>query len=60
MVTWCVCETAHLDCAGRTEGAAGLAADPLFRPLSLVLGAALLTCALSVSVFMQYARRDSD
>ncbi|KAI6213509.1 hypothetical protein M3Y94_00158900 [Aphelenchoides besseyi] len=56
-VTWCVCETAHVDCAIRTSGPPGLWNDPMIKPLLYVLCTALLTAFVSVTVFLNEARK---
>jgi len=57
MVGFCVCETAHLDCPERTTGPLGLFYDPYVTPLIWISTLAVVTCAVTISVFLNIARR---
>lgn len=57
MVTWCVCETAHLDSPQRESGPRGLWSDPLWTPIYYVFGNAMVTMVVSMSYLMVKAKK---
>ncbi|CAD5224797.1 unnamed protein product [Bursaphelenchus okinawaensis] len=52
MVTWCLCDSAHMDTPRRTDGPKGIWGDPLTKSLTCVMLLAVLTCAATTCGLM--------